>query len=109
MATKKKTVKKPGARKKLKKPAVKKKAAGKRAHAARAKAPGKPKIGGLSVQVTPALEARLKALANGLAKPLETVLVQAMTEFADTWEDHLRTVKALDDGNDRMQLVAPTE
>ncbi len=40
---------------------------------------------------------------------LDALLVQALTEFADSWEDHQRTVTALSEGDDRMQLVVPQD
>ena len=72
---------------------------------------GKParKPGALAVQVTPALEARLNALAANMSTVLDALLVQALTEFVDTWEDHQRTVEALNEGSDRLQVVAPTD
>lgn len=67
------------------------------------------KPGALSVQVTPALEARLNALAANMSTVVDALLVQALTEFVETWEDHQRTVAALNDGSDRLQVVAPTD
>ena len=63
----------------------------------------------LSVQVTPALEVRLKTLAQSMGKPIDKLLVQALGEFADNWEGHMRTVNALNEGDDRVQLVVPTD
>ena len=60
--------------------------------------------GFLSVQVAPALEDRLIDLAMHMAKPLDQVLAQALGEFADTWEDHGRTVAALNTEDDRAVL-----
>jgi predicted transcriptional regulator len=67
------------------------------------------KPGAISVQVTPALEARLNALAANMSTVVDALLVQALTEFVETWEDHQRTVAALNDGSDRLQVVAPTD
>ncbi len=50
------------------------------------------------------LDNRLRELATEMNKSLEEVLIQALTEFADNWEDHLRTVRNLNAGDDRMQL-----
>jgi len=36
---------------------------------------------------------------------MEQVLVQALTEFANTWEDHQRVVSALADEDDRVHLA----
>lgn len=108
MAMKKKPVKKTATKKsvKTKRPAAKKPAAKK----ASKKKPAPAKAaGGLRVAATPTLEARLKALAKTMGKSLDQILVQAMTEFADTWEEHQRTVAALSEGDDRMQLVVPQE
>lgn len=55
------------------------------------------------------LDARLRALALALGKSLEDVLIQALSEFADAWEDHLDTVNALGDGDDRVQLALAAE
>ncbi len=65
--------------------------------------------GFLSVHVAAALEDRLIDLAMRMAKPLDQVLAQALAEFAETWEDHMSTVNTLNENDDRMQLVAPTE
>lgn len=113
MAKKKKPVKKAAIKKnvKTKRPAAKKAVAKKpSAKKVSKKKPAPAKAaGGLRVAATPTLEARLKALAKTMGKSLDQILVQAMTEFADTWEEHHRTVAALSEGNDRMQLVVPQE
>jgi hypothetical protein len=96
----KKTVKKAAARKPTRKPAAKKKAVQK---TRRKTAPA-----GLSVQVAPVLEQRLRGLAALMDKPLDQLLDQALTEFADNWEEHMRTLRTLGDDSDRMQVVAPT-
>ena len=36
--------------------------------------------------VSPELDARLQSLAISMGKSLDEVLLQALTEFADTWE-----------------------
>ena len=36
---------------------------------------------------------------------MEGVIRQALTEFADTWEEHHRTVASLADSGDRVALV----
>ena len=65
--------------------------------------------GGFSLIVPEALEARLKGLAKSMDKSLDAILIQALAEFADTWEDHLRTVAALSSEDDRIQLVVKTD
>jgi hypothetical protein len=60
---------------------------------------------GVQLGVSLDLDARLRGLATQMNKSLEEVLIQALTEFADNWEDHLRTVKTLNAGDDRMQLA----
>lgn len=92
-----KAARKPAARKAAKKTA--KKAVKK---STRRTAPAEP---GVMLAVSAELDARMCALADQMNKTLEEVLIQAMTEFADTWEDHLRTVDALGEDNDRMQLA----
>jgi predicted transcriptional regulator len=120
MAKKKTAKKKAAVKKKTKKAAPKRKAAKtpvkKGVKKKTAKRPArKParqvarKPGALSVQVTPALEARLNALAANMSTVVDALLVQALTEFVETWEDHQRTVAALNDGSDRLQVVAPTD
>ncbi len=64
---------------------------------------------GLSVKLPPSLEARMRMLGTKMGKSLGQVLVQAASEFAETWEDHLRTVAALQDQEERVQLSVPKE
>ena len=59
----------------------------------------------LAMEVSIEMQDRLKALATVMNLSFEALMHQALSEFADTWEDHHRTVKALDDDDDRMQLV----
>lgn len=58
-----------------------------------------------TIAISEDLEARLKALAERLEKPIEEVLALALAEYADTWEDHLDTVDALKEGDDRVQVA----
>ena len=99
-------------RPKQKKPAKKKapvrKAAKKRSSPKR-RAARKPEITGLIIRVAPELDARLKMLATNMSKSIEDVIAQALAEFAETWEDHLRTVAALKDDEDRVHLTVPKE
>jgi hypothetical protein len=96
---------KPAARKPVRKAAVKrppKKGPKKAAKKA-------PKRAGLVIKTDPALEARLRMLGTKMGKSLEAVIVQALSEFADNWEDHMQTVAALRDTEDRVHLSVPKE
>lgn len=84
-----------------------------RGKAAARRAPGRAKRGkapaaggrGAPMLVVPAdLESRLLALALQMETTFDAVLLQALSEFADAWEDHFRTVAALADDGDRVQL-----
>ncbi len=55
------------------------------------------------------LHDRLKGLSQVMGLPMEGVMRQALTEFADTWEEHHRTVASLADTGDRMMLVVGEE
>lgn len=63
----------------------------------------------LKIAVSTALEERLKSLAERLDKTVDQVLADALAEYADTWEDHLKTVDALKEGDDRIQLAVVNE
>ena len=65
--------------------------------------------GGVQLGVSMELDTRLRTLATQMGKTLEEVLIQALTEFADNWEDHLHVVKNLNAGDDRMQLSVRDE
>jgi len=54
------------------------------------------------------LEKRLIALARKMEKTMDGVVLQALNEFADAWEDHFRTVTSLQD-DDRMVLSVKAE
>ncbi|MBM3512319.1 MAG: hypothetical protein FJX59_01240 [Alphaproteobacteria bacterium] len=54
------------------------------------------------------LDRRLRALAAKMDKTLDAILLQALCEFADAWEDHFRTVTALAD-DERVQVVVKPE
>jgi predicted transcriptional regulator len=69
----------------------------------------KPAITGLVIQVPPELDARLKMLATNMAKTMEELIAQALAEFTETWEEHLRTIAALKDDEDRVHLSVPKE
>ncbi len=63
----------------------------------------------VKVTITKDLEERLKALAARMDKPVDDVLAHALSEYADTWEDHLDTVDKLKDGDDRVQLAVAND
>ena len=103
--TNKKAAKKPAAKKAKTKRAVAKPAPKKAKKPARK---ASARSGG-SIVVTPELDARLRMLATNLGKSMDEILVQALQEFVETWEDHLQTVAALKDSEDRVQLSVPKE
>ena len=116
MAKKKKPAKKPKAKVAVKKRAKKtvKKTVKKVAKKSRAKTKvTKTKVvappGALIVQMPPALEERVRALAERMSIPLDQLLVMALGEFTEAWEDHMHTVGALNEEDDRVQLSVPTE
>jgi hypothetical protein len=51
------------------------------------------------------LESRLLALALQMDKTMDALMLQALCEFADAWEDHYRTIASMNDEDDRIQLV----
>ena len=59
----------------------------------------------VTIAISDELNARLKAVAERLEKPVEEILALALAEYADTWEDHLDTVEALKEGDDRVQAA----
>ncbi len=59
----------------------------------------------IALELNMDMQDRLKALATVMNLSLEALMHQALSEFAETWEDHHRTVKALDADDDRMQVV----
>ncbi len=59
----------------------------------------------ITLDLPPALHDRLKSLSQTMDLPMEAVIRQALMEFADTWEEHHRTVAALAEGSDRVQLA----
>jgi len=73
------------------------------------KSPSRRLPGGVQLGVSVELDNRLRELATEMNKSLEEVLIQALTEFADNWEDHLRTVRNLSAADDRVQLSVPDD
>ena len=59
----------------------------------------------ITLALPPVLHDRLKGLSQVMGLSVEGVVRQAVTEFADTWEEHHRTVSALAEGSDRMALI----
>jgi predicted transcriptional regulator len=99
-------------RRKQKKSATKKTPARKRPAPKRKtsrKASRKPQITGVMVRVAPELDGRLRMLATNMGKSMEDLIAQALGEFTETWEEHLRTIAALKDDEDRVQLRTPKE
>ncbi len=110
----KKAQRKESSKGKAKKAASKAKAPAKRAKAKSAKKAPKQKsrrtltvVGAqaITLALPPALHDRLKSLSKAMGLSVEGAVRQAVTEFADTWEEHHRTVSALAEGSDRMALI----
>ncbi len=59
----------------------------------------------VNISISEDLNRRLAALAERMEKSTEEILVLALQEYAENWEDHLDTVDALKEGDDRVQLV----
>jgi len=59
----------------------------------------------VDITISEELNSRLTALAERMEKPKEEILALALQEYAENWEDHLDTVDALKEGDDRVQLV----
>ncbi len=68
-------------------------------------APRRAADDGVRLGVSLELDNRLRALAVAMNMSLEDILLQALTEFADNWEDHLNPVSILGDEDDRVQLA----
>jgi len=110
MAKTKKKTKKKAAKKTVKKSAKKKIAPKRKAKAARPKSAAKSRsAGNMAITLPPALEVRLRFLAGDMRKSVDELVILALTEFADNWEDHMRTVSALASEDDRVQLSVPQE
>jgi hypothetical protein len=54
------------------------------------------------------LERRLLALARKMNKSMAALTLQALCEFADAWEDHFKTMRAMAD-DDRVRISVKTE
>lgn len=77
--------------------------------AGRAKATAtKPKTKAAKPLLPKDLEKRLVTLARQMEKTMDGLMLQALCEFADAWEDHFRTVKSLQD-DDRIVLSVKPE
>ena len=59
----------------------------------------------VNITISEDLNSRLTALAERMEKSKEEILALALQEYAENWEDHLDTVDALQEGDDRVQLV----
>jgi predicted DNA-binding protein len=60
----------------------------------------------LVLTLTPEAQERLEALAAQLGRSVDDCLHLALTEFMDNWEDYLRTLATLDEGEERPVLRA---
>lgn len=76
--------------------------------AAKSKSKAKPAPRKAASSLPKDLEARLMALALEMQMTMDALTLQALSEFADAWEDHFRTVKTLQE-DDRIQLVVKPE
>ena len=101
-------IKKNKSKKSNKKPAAKK-AVAKKARPAKSKT-GKPvaKTNTAKPLLPKDLEKRLRTLARQMEKTMDGLILQALCEFADAWEDHFRTVQSLQD-DDRVVLSVKPE
>lgn len=72
-------------------------------------APRRAADDGVRLGVSLELDNRLRDLATAMNKSLEEILLQALTEFADNWEDHMNTVSVLSSEDDRVQLAVRDE
>tara|TARA_R110000868_G_scaffold44266_3_gene147952 strand:- start:1412 stop:1834 length:423 start_codon:yes stop_codon:yes gene_type:complete len=95
--------KKPQKKKVQQKKTLRKKPARKKTSAK--KPTSRPVARGVHIDLSPDLKARVENLAAVMGKSLDQLLIQAVNEFADTWEDHQRVIEALDEGDDRVQIV----
>lgn len=59
----------------------------------------------VNISISEDLNSRLAALAERMEKSKEEILVLALQEYAENWEDHLDTVDVLKEGDDRVHLV----
>ena len=59
----------------------------------------------VNISISEDLNSRLAALAERMEKSKEEILVLALQEYAENWEDHLDTVDVLKEGDDSVQLV----
>ncbi|MCB2106290.1 MAG: hypothetical protein KDE14_01260 [Rhodobacteraceae bacterium] len=83
---------------------AKKAPAKKKSAAKKAKPRARPPETMETLTVPADLDARLSALAEQMEMTFDALLLQALCEFADAWEDHFRTVAALAEDDDRVQL-----
>lgn len=59
----------------------------------------------VTLQMPASVHDRLATLASRLEQPFEHILVQALEEFAERWEDHLRDCDSLEAGTDPRVLL----
>lgn len=60
----------------------------------------------LVLTLTPEAQQRLEALAARLDRSVDDCLQLAVAEFMDNWEDYLRTLAEIDNGEERPVLRA---
>ena len=58
----------------------------------------------LAIALTDEMQKRLEALAQQMDQSVAECLQQAISEFVDNWEDHLRVVAALQEDEVRPDL-----
>ena len=66
----------------------------------------KSAVSKLSVPLTDAMRTRLEALALRMEQTPTECVEQAILEFVENWEDHLRVVAALQDDEARPILTS---
>ena len=76
---------------------------------AAAKKPAASNSSKLSITLSEAARTRLEALALRMEQTPTECVEQAIAEFIETWEDHLRVVAALAEGEARPILSAKIE
>jgi predicted transcriptional regulator len=62
----------------------------------------------LAIALTEEMQSRLEALARQMDQSVDECALQAIHEFLDSWEDHLRVVAALQEDEARPDLRAVT-
>jgi predicted transcriptional regulator len=63
----------------------------------------------LAIALTDETQTRLEALAKQMDQSVDECAAQAIQEFLDSWEDHLRVVAALQEDEARPDLRAAAD